>query len=189
MGVSRAGAGKAAHAHCRPAPSGAASPRGRTSRRPGPRKPLFLAIGACDALVASQHGPWTPSNTLRLSPDQEGLHPVEGRYGEWRTLGHKRRWHPGWGWGAPGGAGWTRRRRGGPAPGSAPGTAPGSWEEAWLALTPPPTGPCGRGGFAEPSRLSEWALATTSLHLRACAATMARDTNFLETCGFLPALL
>lgn len=156
--VSRAGAGKAAHAHCRPARSGAAAPRNRTSRRPGPRKPLWLAFGACDALAASQHGPWTPSNTLRLSPGQEGLHPVEGRYGEWRTLGHKRRWHPAWGWGAPGGAG-----RGGHGAGAedrhlarlpAPGSAPGSWEEAWLALTPPPTGPCRRDGSAEPSRLS-----------------------------------
>lgn len=53
-------------------------PGRRASRRPGPQKPLLLAFGACDALVASQHGPWKASNTLRLSPDQEGLRPGRG---------------------------------------------------------------------------------------------------------------
>lgn len=48
----------------------------------------------------------------------------------------------------------------------APGTAPGSWEEAWLALTPPQPDLAGGVGL----------LATTSLRLRACAVTMARET-------------
>lgn len=58
-----------------------------------------------------------------------------------------------------------------------------------VGVDPAPTGPCGRGGSAEPTRLSVWSLTTTSLRLRACAATLERETNFSETCGFLPALL
>lgn len=193
-GVSRAGAGKptAAHAHCRPARSGATSPREEGFEAPGsPEAPFAgfwrvrrLSCLPTRSLEGQQHSTTLP----RPGRPPTGSRGATENGGRWDTREG----------GTLAGGGAHLAGRGGHSAGAedrhlarqpAPGTAPGSWEEEWLALTPPPTGPCGRGGSAEPSRLSVWALAAMSLHLRACAATTARDTNFLETCGFLPALL
>lgn len=156
---------------------------------------FFLAFGACDALVASQHGSWTRAATL-CDSSQTGKASTRSR-GTTENGGRRDTREGGTQAGGGvhlagrGGAGRSRRRRGGPAPGSAACT----WHRPRLlgggvvGIDPAPTGPCGRRGSAEQSPLSVWALATTSLRLSLCLRCDYGERNFSETCVCLPALL
>lgn len=154
---------------------------GEDCEAPGsPEAPFFVLFSRLPTR------PWTALHSATLPPRRgrpPHLQGLGGRNCEWRTLATELRWRPAWGWGAPGGAGRTLRRRGVPAP------APPLWG---FHLAPPPAHGRRRGWrWPRPRSALRGGVSTgrTPSCLRWCAGTMARHTHFLETWGILPALL